>query len=81
MLNRLCKLCYRHQNVPESAQIVDRYKGLLTDPVYRGGFASVFKGDYQRRPVAIKVVQLCAINRKAIVRVGVFASDSYWRFP
>ena len=70
-MNRLCKLCYRHQNVPESAQIVDCYKESLTDPVYTGEFASVFKGYYQERPVAVKVVQLYSSNRDVILRVGV----------
>ena len=79
-MNTLCKLCYRLQNVPESAQIVDRFKDSLGDPVYRGEFASVFKGDYQRRPVAVKAVQLCSSNHKVILRVGVFISDSYRPF-
>ena len=56
---------------------MDCFKGSLTDPVYRGEFASVFKKDYKRRPVAVKAVQLCSNNHKAILRVGVFISDSY----
>lgn len=79
MLNRLCKSCYRHHSVPESAQIVECYKESSMDPVYRGEFTSVFKGDYQERPVAIKVVQLYSNNREAILRVGAsVVSDSYW---
>ena len=69
-MNRLCKLCYRHQTVPESAQIEDCYRDWMTDPVYCGEYTRVFKGSYQERPVAVKVVQLYSSNREAALRVG-----------
>lgn len=70
MLNKLCKLCYRHQNVPESVQIVDCCEESMTNPVYRGEFASVFKGNYQEHRVAVKVVQLYFTNREVTLRVS-----------
>ena len=57
---------------------MDCYKESLTDPVYTGEFASVFKGYYQERPVAVKVVQLYSSNRDVILRVGVFIPNSCW---
>ena len=77
MLNRLCKLCYRHQNIPESAQIEDCYRESMTDPVYCREFTKVFKGSYQERPVAVKVMQLYYSNPEATLRVCVsVTSDS-----
>lgn len=70
-MNRLCKLCYRHQTVPESAQIEDCYRDWMVDPVYCGESTRVFKGSYQERPVAVKVVQLYSSNRDETLRVGV----------
>ena len=69
-MNKLCKLCYRHQNFPESAKIADCYNDSMTVPVWTGELSCVFKGSYQRRPVAVKVFQLYTSNREAIVRVS-----------
>jgi hypothetical protein len=77
MLNKLCKLCYRHQNVPESAQIEDCYRESMTDPVHYGEFARVFKGSHQERLVAVKVVQLYSDNREATLRVCVSLMSYY----
>ena len=54
----------------------------MTDPVYCGDFASVFKGDYLGHSVAVKVVQLYQNDRDATLRVGIFIksdSHSHWR--
>ena len=69
MLNRLCKLCYRLQKVPESAQIEDCYRKSMTDPVYFRESTSVFKGSYQERPVSVKVMQLYSNSREEALRV------------
>ena len=39
-------------------------------PVWCGGFSDVFKGSYQSRPVAVKVLRLYASNQEATLRVG-----------
>lgn len=75
MLNRLCKLCYRDQSIPELAQIEDCYNESMTDPVYCGEFTSVFKGSYKGCLVAVKVVQLCFDSREATLRVGFLVVD------
>lgn len=38
-------------------------------PVWCGELSSVFKGNYQSRPVAVKVMQLYTSNREATLRV------------
>lgn len=70
MLNNLCKLCYRHRNVPELAKIADCHQDCMPVPVWHGEFSSVFKGSYQNRPVAVKVMQLYAINHELTLRVS-----------
>ena len=64
-------MCYRHQTVPESAQIEDCYKESMTDPVYCGEFANVFRGSYRERLVAVKVMKLYSSDREATLRVSV----------
>ena len=44
----------------------------MTDPVYYGESANVFKGSYRERPAAVKVVQLYSNTREATLRVRVF---------
>jgi hypothetical protein len=43
----------------------------LIDRAYCGESTRVFKGNYQERPVAVKVVQLYSSNREETLRVGV----------
>ena len=56
-LNILCKMCSRQRSVPKSMRITCR-ESEQADEEYRGGHASVFKGEDRGRPVAIKVVRL-----------------------
>jgi hypothetical protein len=66
----LCKLCYRQQNFPESAKIPDCYNDSMTVPVWSGEFSSVFKGNYQSRPVAVKILQVYTSNHEVTLRVS-----------
>jgi len=72
VLNRLCKLCYRLQKVPELAQIEDCYRKSMTGSVYSRESTSVFKGSYQERPVSVKVMQLYTNNREVTLRVCLY---------
>ena len=54
-LGALRKLCGRHALLPRSVQITPTYD-RSNDPQYRGGYAEVWKGKYQGRKVAVKVL-------------------------
>ena len=56
-LSALCRICGRWSLLPSSLQIQVRYNPSSI-PQYRGGFADVWKGDYQGRSVAAKVVRV-----------------------
>ena len=69
-LNKLYRLCYHHQDVPESAKIVDFHNESTTLPMYDGWTAAVFKGTYQARTVAVKVSRSTVSNREVRDRVS-----------
>ena len=51
----LSSLCYRYQDVPESAKIADYRNEPMTPPVY-DGLTTVSKSSYRGRTVAVKVL-------------------------
>ncbi|KAF9642010.1 kinase-like protein [Thelephora ganbajun] len=54
-LTALCKICGREALLPRSVQIPLCYNRMDT-PLYRGGYADVWKGEHQGREVAVKVL-------------------------
>jgi len=60
-LNVLRRICGRHALLPESVQIPLCYNRLDT-PLYRGGFADVWKGEHQGRQVAVKVLRIYSMS-------------------
>jgi hypothetical protein len=69
-LNTLCKICGRQALLPRSVQIPLCYDRSHT-PLYRGGFADVWKGSYEGREVAVKVlVVYLTSDLDKITRVG-----------
>ena len=54
-LGGLCWTCGRHALLPKSLQISLSYN-RSDHPLYRGGYADVWKGKYQGRHVAVKVL-------------------------
>ena len=66
----LCRICGSQALLPRSLQIPLCYNRLDT-PLYRGGFADVWKGEYQGRPVAVKALRVYSTSDFAkITRVG-----------
>ena len=56
-LNKLGKLCRQLKTIPDSMRIDNCLKDL-TDEEYGGGNATVFRSEYQGRPVAVKSLRL-----------------------
>ena len=56
-LSALCRICGRQALLPKSLQIPLCYDRSDT-PLYRGGYADVWKGEYQGRSVAVKVLRV-----------------------
>jgi len=56
-LRSLWQVCACNALLPRSLQIPFCYN-RLDDPLYSGGYADVWKGEYQGRPVAVKVPRL-----------------------
>lgn len=56
-LGALCKLCGYRALLPRSLQIPVCYN-RSENPLYRGGFADVWKGEHQGRKVAVKVLRV-----------------------
>jgi len=52
----LYKVCGRHALFPRAMQIVARYR--TSHPLYKGGFADVWKGKWCDRDVAVKVIRM-----------------------
>ena len=56
-LSALCRICGRLALLPRTLQVSVRYNRWST-PQYRGGYADVWKGECQGRPVAAKVIRI-----------------------
>ena len=69
-LRFLCKICGHHTLLPGSLAIQVSYD-RTKDPLYRGGFADVWKGVSHGRKVAVKVLKLFQCDdQEQIKRVG-----------
>jgi len=69
-LNALCRVCGRLALLPRSLQLPHCYNPQHT-PLYRGGYADVWKGKYQDRPVAVKILRVYSTSDfEKIMRVG-----------
>ena len=56
-LRSLYRICGRHALLPRSLAILPHYDPMET-PLYRGGFADVWKGEYDGQEVAVKVLKV-----------------------
>ena len=54
-LATLCKICERQALLPRSVKIPLCYDRTGT-PLYRGGYADVWKGEHEGREVAVKIL-------------------------
>ena len=71
-LSALCKICGRRALLPRSLQISLCYD-RLDNPLYRGGYADVWKGEHQGRHVAVKVLRVYSTSDfDKIMNVGFF---------
>jgi len=72
-LAALCWVCGQRALLPKSLQIPVCYDRLDT-PLYCGGFADVWKGEHQGRPVAVKVLRVYSTSDfDKIARVGSYS--------
>ena len=66
----LCKICSHHALIPRSMKIPLCYNRTEA-PRYRGGFAEVWKGEYEGVEVAVKVLKVFVTSDLVrITRVG-----------
>jgi hypothetical protein len=71
-LSALCKICGRKALLPTSLQIPLCYDRSDT-PLYQGGYADVWKGEYQGHSVAVKVLRVYSTSDFGkITRVGYY---------
>ena len=56
-LSALCKICGRQALLPRSLRVPLCYD-RSDDPLYRGGYADVWKGEHRGRHVAVKVLRV-----------------------
>ena len=69
-LSTLCKLCGSQALLPTTLQIPLCFN-QSDNPLYRGGYADVWKGEHQDRKVAVKVLRVYSISDfDKIISVG-----------
>ena len=68
-MDKLCRLCYQHDDVPESAKIPDCYEPRMSSKYFRATMR-VYKGTYQSRPVAVHVPMPYLTKRDGWRKVG-----------
>jgi hypothetical protein len=61
-LNLLCRMCQLQRNIPRSMviDVATDLQNVPDVPDYGGGFADVYRGECNGRPVAIKVLRFYA---------------------
>jgi hypothetical protein len=57
LLNQLCKMCDLQRSPPKS-MVIPSLDNVSTAAVRGGGAADTYRGKYEGRPVAVKVMQL-----------------------
>ena len=60
-LNSLCKMCSLKRTLPKS-MVITCLRKVSTIAEYGGGFADVYRGEYDGRTVAVKVARLYATS-------------------
>ena len=65
----MCRLCYQHDDVPESAKIADWYEPGVSLEYGRATMA-VYKGTYQSRLVAVHILEPHLTTRDGWRKVG-----------
>ena len=65
----MCRLCYQHNDVPESAKIADCYEPGTSIEYFKITMR-VYKGTYQSRPVAVHVLEPYLTTRDGWRKVG-----------
>ena len=69
-LNRLCKMCDLQGSIPRS-MVITSLQNVRTTAEYGGGFADVYRGEYDGRPVAVKVTRLYTrSDHRVLLSVG-----------
>lgn len=69
-LTTLCKICGSQGLLPRSVQIPPCHDPM-DNPLARGGYAEVYKGNYHGREVAVKVLKVYQTSDfNKITRVG-----------
>lgn len=71
ILNRLCKLCDQERKLPRSVLVAYESLQAQSIAVDRGGFGDVYRGEYDKHPVAIKVMRFYqCYDRNLFLSVG-----------
>ena len=72
----LYRTCGYHTLVPEAFKVLVYYDGD-SSPLFRGGFADVWKGQSFGRAVAVKVIRTDSKNRLEFIKVSCWLPPLY----
>jgi len=78
-LRVLCRMCIEQKTIPESMHIAITCDYPSSSPIYRGGYADVFRAEHGGHPVAIKSLRVYSTSNLeviVIVSVSVFVFRS-----